>query len=47
MLGALNECVVEGIETTIPFLKKILSNPKFSKGEIHTGFIEELMNKNI
>lgn len=47
MLGALNECVIEGIETTLPFLKKILSNPKFAKGEIHTGFIEELMNENV
>jgi len=47
MLGALNECVVEGIETTIPFLKEILLNPQFVKGEIHTGFIDEMMNKNI
>ena len=47
MLGALNECVVEGIETTIPFLKEILLNPQFVKGEIHTGFIDEIMNKNI
>ena len=28
MNGALNECVVEGIQTTIPFLKEILNNPK-------------------
>ena len=45
MLGALNECVIEGIETTIPFLKDILLDPKFSKGSIHTGFIDEMMNK--
>ena len=45
MVGALNECVIEGIETTIPFLKSILSDPKFSKGSIHTGFIDEMMNK--
>tara|TARA_Y100001936_G_C16090063_1_gene685295 strand:+ start:892 stop:2232 length:1341 start_codon:yes stop_codon:yes gene_type:complete len=43
MKGALNECVVEGISTTIPFLKDILSNPDFVKGDIHTGFIDELM----
>ena len=45
MVGALNECVIEGIETTIPFLKDILLDPKFSKGSIHTGFIDEMMNK--
>ena len=45
MVGALNECVIEGIQTTIPFLKDILLDPKFSKGSIHTGFIDEMMNK--
>ncbi len=45
MLGALNECVIEGIDTTIPFLKDILMNPSFVKGEIHTGFIDSMMNK--
>ena len=43
MLGALDECVIEGIKTTIPFLKNILSNPHFIKGEIHTSFIDQLM----
>ena len=45
MKGALSECVVEGIKTTIPFLKDILSNPVFIKGEIHTGFIDQLMKE--
>ena len=45
MKGALNECVVEGVKTTIPFLKSILSNPEFVKGEIHTGFIDQLMKE--
>ena len=44
MLGALNECVIEGIKTTIPFLKEILSNPDFIKGSIHTSFIDEMMS---
>ena len=43
MSGALDECVIEGIKTTIPFLKEILANPKFIEGEIHTGFIDKLM----
>ena len=42
MLGALNECVIEGIKTTIPFLKDLLVNPEFLKGNIHTNFIDEL-----
>ena len=42
MLGALNECVIEGIKTTIPFLKDLLVNPEFIKGNIHTNFIDEL-----
>ena len=44
MLGALNECVIEGIKTTIPFLKEILSNPDFINGNIHTSFIDEIMD---
>ena len=43
MESALNECVVEGIKTTIPFLKNIISNPDFINGDIHTGFIDKLM----
>ena len=43
MRGAFDECVVEGIQTTIPFLKEILSNPKFIEGDTHTGFIDKLM----
>ena len=42
MLGALNECVIEGIKTTIPFLKDLLVNPEYIKGNIHTNFIDEL-----
>ena len=43
MESALNECVIEGIKTTIPFLKNIISNPDFINGDIHTGFIDKLM----
>ena len=46
MLGALDECVIEGIKTTIPFLKDILKNKSFISGDIHTGFIDKMMNKN-
>lgn len=43
MESALNECVIEGIKTTLPFLKNIISNPDFINGDIHTGFIDKLM----
>ncbi|MGD8505286.1 MAG: acetyl-CoA carboxylase biotin carboxylase subunit [Candidatus Bathyarchaeota archaeon] len=39
--NALNEYVIEGIKTTIPFHLKILSDEIFRKGEIHTGFVNE------
>jgi acetyl-CoA carboxylase biotin carboxylase subunit len=38
---ALDEFKIEGIKTTIPFHKKILSNSNFTAGKIHTHFIEE------
>ncbi|MBE3138744.1 MAG: acetyl-CoA carboxylase biotin carboxylase subunit, partial [Actinobacteria bacterium] len=38
---ALGEFRIEGIKTTIPFHKKILSNKNFKAGNIHTHFIEE------
>ncbi|MBN1299276.1 MAG: acetyl-CoA carboxylase biotin carboxylase subunit [Actinobacteria bacterium] len=40
-LRALDEFSIEGIKTTIPFQKKILSNQRFQEGNIHTHFIEE------
>lgn len=36
---ALDEFIVEGIKTTIPFHKKVLENEHFVRGEIDTAFI--------
>lgn len=36
---ALDEFIIEGIKTTIPFHQKILSNEAFKKGDIHTQFL--------
>ena len=36
---ALDECVIHGIKTTIPFHRRILSDPRFLKGEYDTSFI--------
>ena len=38
---ALDECIIEGIDTNIEFLKAILSNEKFKSGEFTTAIIKE------
>ncbi len=45
MNRALEEFHVEGIKTTIPFHKKVLSHKDFLKGEFYTDFIEKLNMK--
>ncbi|AZR73541.1 acetyl-CoA carboxylase biotin carboxylase subunit [Anoxybacter fermentans] len=40
MKRALNEFVIEGIKTTIPFHKKVLNNDFFRRGEVYTNFIQ-------
>lgn len=49
MRRALDEFFVEGIKTTIPFMKKVFEHPQFIKGEYFTNFTEQLfqseMNK--
>ncbi|TAN40814.1 MAG: acetyl-CoA carboxylase biotin carboxylase subunit [Nitrospirae bacterium] len=42
MKRALDEFVIEGIKTTIPFHKRVLDNPDFIRGDITTGFIEKM-----
>ncbi|MBO8125882.1 MAG: acetyl-CoA carboxylase biotin carboxylase subunit [Firmicutes bacterium] len=43
MLRALDETVIEGVKTTIPFYRKILENPLFVAGEINTGFLQQVI----
>jgi len=38
---ALYEYIIVGVQTNIPFLKAVVSNPSFLKGEMTTHFIEE------
>ncbi len=40
---ALNEFVIEGIKTTIPFHLKLLENKNFIDGNIHTGLVDEML----
>ena len=39
---ALEEFVIEGVPTTIPFLRRVLSHPEFRAGTIDTGFVGRL-----
>jgi acetyl-CoA carboxylase biotin carboxylase subunit len=43
MKRALNEYVIEGIDTTIPFHLKVLDNEVFKGGDVYTSFIEKHM----
>ncbi len=45
MKRALDEFIIEGISTTIPFHKKVLNHEKFQKGEFDTKFIETYLSK--
>ena len=41
MLRALNEYVITGIKTTIPFHREILNNDIFISGKFNTSFLEK------
>jgi acetyl-CoA carboxylase biotin carboxylase subunit len=41
MHHALDEFIIEGIHTTIPFHKKLMKNEQFRSGEFDTKFIEQ------
>jgi acetyl-CoA carboxylase biotin carboxylase subunit len=41
MAGALGRCVVEGVKTTIPFLRRVVDHADFVAGRVHTQMIEQ------
>jgi acetyl-CoA carboxylase, biotin carboxylase subunit len=43
MRRALNECVITGIPTTIPFHLAVLDDPSFRSGSISTGYVAEFL----
>jgi acetyl-CoA carboxylase biotin carboxylase subunit len=45
MTRALDEFVVEGIQTTIPFHKMLMTNEDFRNGDFHTGFMDTFKMK--
>lgn len=45
MRGALQEMVIEGVTTTIPFHLKIMDNAFFRRGEVYTNFIQRRLSE--
>ncbi len=43
MARALDEYIIEGIKTTIPFHKRIMANKDFIEGNIDTSFLEKIV----
>jgi acetyl-CoA carboxylase biotin carboxylase subunit len=41
MVRALDEYIIEGVKTTIPFHQRVMQNPTFRRGDFGTNFIEE------
>jgi acetyl-CoA carboxylase biotin carboxylase subunit len=47
MSRALNEYMITGIKTTIPFQQAIMQNSAFREGKYHTGFVEQLLRDGV
>jgi acetyl-CoA carboxylase biotin carboxylase subunit len=45
MRRALDEFIIEGVKTTIPFHKRVMEDPDFVRGDFNTAFIEKLNNR--
>jgi acetyl-CoA carboxylase biotin carboxylase subunit len=41
MDAALGACVVEGVRTTIPFLRRVMAHPDVRRGALHTQMVEQ------
>lgn len=44
MKRALDEFIIEGIKTTIPFHKKVFNNQDFINGDFNTGFVDRIIS---
>ena len=42
---ALDETVIDGIATTIGFQRRLLDDPRYRRGEVHTRFVEQLLGE--
>jgi acetyl-CoA carboxylase, biotin carboxylase subunit len=43
MRRALGEYRITGVRSTIPVLERIMADPEFAAGRLHTGFMERLL----
>ncbi|MCK4547349.1 MAG: acetyl-CoA carboxylase biotin carboxylase subunit [Candidatus Eisenbacteria sp.] len=42
MRRCLDECVIEGVSTTVPFHRRVLRHERFVSGDIDTGFVDSM-----
>jgi acetyl-CoA carboxylase biotin carboxylase subunit len=47
MSRALNEYLITGIKTTIPFQEAIMRDPDFVRGKYHTGFVQKIIDSRV
>ena len=40
MVVALSECIIGGITTNLPLLKKVIENTEFRSGRVHTKLLD-------
>ena len=43
MQRALRECRIDGVPTTVPFHQRLLAEPDFVAGDVHTRYVKETM----
>jgi acetyl/propionyl-CoA carboxylase alpha subunit len=41
LTDALDRCVIEGVKTTIPFLRRVIASAEFREGRVHTQMLEQ------
>jgi acetyl/propionyl-CoA carboxylase alpha subunit len=41
MAAALDACVIEGVRTTLPFLRQVVRHDAFGRGQVHTQMVEQ------
>jgi acetyl/propionyl-CoA carboxylase alpha subunit len=41
MTTALDACVVDGVRTTLPFLRQVVRHDAFLRGKVHTQMVEQ------
>jgi acetyl-CoA carboxylase biotin carboxylase subunit len=41
LTDALDRCVIDGVKTTIPFLRRVVTSAEFREGRVHTQMLEQ------